>query len=1188
MKKFLLIFVLLLLNFLSAFLFGEWIKKDLVVVKADNMNRMEAKEFPYIFRGSYFIIAAWSKDQQISAKKAGIEFKIIKEGIKDTDNFYLFEVRDGQRVPISWKGKILYFQGREYLIEVSLDEAERIMNKGYHGIRIDLSKEYSLKGHPEGLAFDCTYNPIIADLLNRTSLEQWLDWDKKISGVETVNIGGTDYVIQTRYSPAMFSGSPVAKAYDFALQQAQAWHYGFRIEEDPYNYSGQTWKNLILTIPGQTNPNEIVAISAHYDTTSSNPYNSAPGADDNGSGSSTLYEAARLLRQFRFQRTIKIIFFTGEEQGLIGSQAYVNDHSMNGYLGVVNMDMFGWDGDGDRCFEIHAGTMIPSQDVGNCFANSINSYNLNLFYDFITSGATTASDHASFWNVGVGAIEILENGYNNSFPNGCVGTDFHPYYHSPNDIVPYLALPFVYDIGRAGLATIAAMAIPIGACFDTAPALTATTDLFQVNLNWTAVSGANSYRVYRSTQSCQGQWFELAETTSLNYVDNNITPDTQYYYYVEAVDSDGFCVSAMSNCEAVKPPSCASCAEYVHDSATITNISGGDGDIYPDNCETATAKVLVKNVGSAPAVNTQVNISSSDGFISIITPMPINIGDIPVGSSVEVPFTFSIGQGTPADCQQIGSFSISVQAEGQSPPSQDTFSFVFEKDYVFGDKLWAFEPNTGLEGWTVEEGSWTINSVRVNPGGSTASIRSSSYANNQCDVITSPEIEPASSSFLNIPNWYSIEPYSAGYWWDRANVHIINMNTSERVLLLPTSGKAYQSGNFYAYGPICSILKESGWAGNNTGNFWGNSAFDLSPYAGQKIKIEIRYMTDDSSVGEGIYVDDIQVTNVWYEGCDSQSDICAAVPNLQPYNGEKPYVDDVGSPKENHIIDNDEAVSLISTLENVGSAMATNVSGTVSTSSPIIINQGNASFPNIDVGNYQSCTLCYMITAPSNNRPAAHWDINLTETISADNFGPTSFNYIYHIGESFSDVPVLNEYYEEALFHFEITGGCSYINFCPYAYVLREQIAKFICLGMNKLSPNSCSISNCASIFADVDNTNIFCPFIEELYSLNIISGCQSNPLSYCPKNSATRQEMAKILCLAMNTTNPDSCFITSCSGIFSDVTSDNPFCSYIEALYSNGITGGCQLQPLMYCPLNNITRSQMAKFIVLAFGLAI
>ena len=39
-----------------------------------------------------------------------------------------------------------------------------------------------------------------------------------------------------------------------------------------------------------------------------------------------MLEAARLMRRYRFERTIKIIFFTGEEQGLLGSQAYVEQH----------------------------------------------------------------------------------------------------------------------------------------------------------------------------------------------------------------------------------------------------------------------------------------------------------------------------------------------------------------------------------------------------------------------------------------------------------------------------------------------------------------------------------------------------------------------------------------------------------------------------------------------------------------------------------------------------------------------------------------------------------------------------------------------------------------------------------------------------------------------------------------------
>jgi len=83
--------------------------------------------------------------------------------------------------------------------------------------------------------------------------------------------------------------------------------------------------NIIGEIPG-TDPqlkNEVVMIGAHFDS-----WHSGTGATDNGAGSGTMLEAMRLLKALNVQprRTIRIGLWTGEEQGLLGSAAYVRQH----------------------------------------------------------------------------------------------------------------------------------------------------------------------------------------------------------------------------------------------------------------------------------------------------------------------------------------------------------------------------------------------------------------------------------------------------------------------------------------------------------------------------------------------------------------------------------------------------------------------------------------------------------------------------------------------------------------------------------------------------------------------------------------------------------------------------------------------------------------------------------------------
>jgi carboxypeptidase Q len=81
--------------------------------------------------------------------------------------------------------------------------------------------------------------------------------------------------------------------------------------------------NTIAEIPGSEKPEEVVIIGAHLDS-----WDLGTGATDNGTGSTAVLEAARALQKLgvKPKRTIRFVLFTGEEQGLNGSKAYVAKH----------------------------------------------------------------------------------------------------------------------------------------------------------------------------------------------------------------------------------------------------------------------------------------------------------------------------------------------------------------------------------------------------------------------------------------------------------------------------------------------------------------------------------------------------------------------------------------------------------------------------------------------------------------------------------------------------------------------------------------------------------------------------------------------------------------------------------------------------------------------------------------------
>jgi carboxypeptidase Q len=86
---------------------------------------------------------------------------------------------------------------------------------------------------------------------------------------------------------------------------------------------GKTAYNTIAEIPGSDKKDEVVMLGGHLDS-----WHSATGATDNAIGCATMMEAARILKAIgvKPRRTIRVALWSGEEEGLLGSLAYVKEH----------------------------------------------------------------------------------------------------------------------------------------------------------------------------------------------------------------------------------------------------------------------------------------------------------------------------------------------------------------------------------------------------------------------------------------------------------------------------------------------------------------------------------------------------------------------------------------------------------------------------------------------------------------------------------------------------------------------------------------------------------------------------------------------------------------------------------------------------------------------------------------------
>ncbi len=125
------------------------------------------------------------------------------------------------------------------------------------------------------------------------------------------------------------------------------------------------------------------------------------------------------------------------------------------------------------------------------------------------------------------------------------------------------------------------------------------------------------------------------------------------------------------------------------------------------------------------------------------------------------------------------------------------------------------------------------------------------------------------------------------------------------------------------------------------------------------------------------------------------------------------------------------------------------------------------------------------------------------------------------------------------------------------------------------------------STFADVSTRYWAWPQIEEFYNTGITLGCGSEPVTFCPDRSVTRAEIAVFILRSLHvdalpyTASPDPANI----GVFTDVptTGKEWMEPWIEVFYGLGISNGCGTDPFRYCPERQVTRAEIAVFVLRA-----
>lgn len=118
-------------------------------------------------------------------------------------------------------------------------------------------------------------------------------------------------------------------------------------------------------------------------------------------------------------------------------------------------------------------------------------------------------------------------------------------------------------------------------------------------------------------------------------------------------------------------------------------------------------------------------------------------------------------------------------------------------------------------------------------------------------------------------------------------------------------------------------------------------------------------------------------------------------------------------------------------------------------------------------------------------------------------------------------------------------------------------------------------------IFNDIPQNDPDAWAIEYVYALGLLDACHPSPLSFCPKDDATRQEAAGAL---LRGAFGSDYVPLPATGLFSDVPISSAYAPWVEEMYRRGITAGCTIDPLNYCPESSLQWHQLRVFLERTF----
>ena len=343
-----------------------------------------------------------------------------------------------------------------------------------------------------------------------------------------------------------------------------------QVETPAENFTGPrvpkstTMMDVLAIQRGQSDPDRVIIIAAHLDSRNSDPMdsmNDAPGANDDGSGTAAVLEAARILSTRQFPATLVYAVLTGEEQGLLGGTVLAhyardhgwkveadlnndiigNSHAGNGVVDTAHVRIFS---EGTRDIETEAEAKAvrynggeidsPSRNLARFIATLAPAYlrgfDARLVYR--TDRYRRGGDQVPVLAAGFPAVRVTEAAENYTRQHQNVRNENGIAY---GDVIGGVDFDYLAQVTRLNSVAMAALAMaPAPPSVSISGAVT-----YDTMVSWAPVAGAASYRAWWR-DSLDPAWTHsrlAGNATSIKLENINID---DWLFGASALSADGY------------------------------------------------------------------------------------------------------------------------------------------------------------------------------------------------------------------------------------------------------------------------------------------------------------------------------------------------------------------------------------------------------------------------------------------------------------------------------------------------------------------------------------------------------------------------------------------------------------------------------------------------------------------------